>query len=77
MTKMNPMGIVPFDLKAPLHVKNAIYQRPIAVLGKVMNHKMFNQVILDAYGTMVALGFEYLICSSFPRKMEMVRSNLS
>jgi hypothetical protein len=28
-----------------------------------------HQVIMDAYGTMVALGFEYLVCSSFPNKV--------
>jgi hypothetical protein len=34
------------------------------------------QVIMEAYGSMIALGFEYLICSSFPHKMEMVKQDI-
>lgn len=32
---------------------------------------------MDAYGTMVALGFEYLVCSSFPHKMEILMNDIN
>jgi hypothetical protein len=38
---------------------------------------LVHKVMMETYGTMVALGFEYLICSSFPHKMEMVGPRLS
>ena len=61
---------------APLHVKSSVDERPIKLLSEIMTHDMFTESIMEAYGSMVALGFEFVLSSIDPEKEDIVRDDI-
>lgn len=61
---------------APLHINNAHNERPIDLLPAVLSQDDFSLILLEAYGSLMPIGLEFLLSCKDPQTTSRLHNEL-